>query len=145
MSSLSKSNIYFFYQTPVSLKERSKLKRFIREIFRREKKKLNNINYIFCTDAQLLKINKEFLNHDYYTDIITFQLSEKNAPVEAEVYISIDRVKDNAKKLNQSITNELHRVIFHGILHLCGYGDKKDSETILMKKKEEEYLRYYFS
>lgn len=145
MSSLSKSNIYFFYQTPVSLKERSKLKRFIREIFRREKKKLNNINYIFCTDAQLLKINKEFLNHDYYTDIITFQLSEKNAPVEAEVYISIDRVRDNAKKLNQSITNELHRVIFHGILHLCGYGDKKDSETILMKKKEEEYLRYYFS
>jgi rRNA maturation RNase YbeY len=145
MPSLSKSNIYFFYQTPVSLKERTRLKGFIGDIFKRERKKLNYINFIFCTDKFLLNINRDFLNHDYYTDIITFPLSKINSPIEAEVYISIDRIKENAKKLGNSYTKELHRVIFHGVLHLCGYSDKKHNEIILMRKKEEEYLKFYFS
>jgi probable rRNA maturation factor len=143
MASQSKSNIYFFYQTPVALKERTRLKKFIREIFKREKKKLESINYIFCTDTQLLKINREFLKHDYYTDIITFPLSEENAPVEAEVYISIDRIKDNAQQLGESVTNELYRVIFHGALHLCGYRDKSPKEVSKMREKEDYYLSLY--
>jgi rRNA maturation RNase YbeY len=88
-------------------------------------------------------MNKDFLQHDYYTDIITFGLSEKGAPVEAEIYISIDRVKDNARSLSESFKDEICRVIFHGALHLCGYQDKKKSEIALMRAKEDQYLRLY--
>ncbi len=124
-------------------KEKTALKRFIERLFRKEKTALGSITYIFCSDEFLLQMNRDFLQHDYYTDIITFGLSDKGKPVEAEVYISLDRVKENAKQLGVAYQNEALRVIFHGALHLCGYKDKKKSEILLMRQKEEEYLRLF--
>ena len=97
------------------------------------------MNYIFCSDKRILEINRQFLNHDYYTDIITFDLSE-SAQITAEIYISLDRVRDNAKTQATTLQSELHRVIFHGALHLCGYGDKTKAEIKVMRGKEEEWI-----
>ena len=139
----SKSKVYFFYEkSGFGLTQREYLKVFIGELFKKEKKALLNLNYIFCSDKRLLEINKQYLNHDYYTDIITFDLSETNETI-GEIYISIDRVKDNAKINGTSFRSELHRVIFHGALHLCGYGDKKPKEKALMTEKENKYLSLY--
>ncbi|MGZ8549475.1 MAG: rRNA maturation RNase YbeY [Chitinophagaceae bacterium] len=144
MSSASKSKIYFFFQAPATLKQRSKLKEFIGSIFRKEKKKLKSLNYIFCTDKELLAINRQYLNHDYYTDIISFELSGKNEPLEGDIYISIDRVKENALTLREPLSKELHRVMFHGVLHFCGYQDKTKTQSQKMRIKEERYLSQYF-
>jgi rRNA maturation RNase YbeY len=144
MSSTSKSKIYFFFQTPVSLQQRTRLKKYVEGLFRKEKKKLQSLNYVFCTDEELLEINRQYLNHDYYTDIITFELSPKDSPIDGEIYISMDRVKDNARSLGQSFYMELHRVIFHGALHLCGYRDKRKSEIKKMREMEAKYLKEYF-
>ncbi len=119
------------------------LKAFIQSIFKKEKHALGSITYIFCSDEFLLQMNRDFLKHDYYTDIITFGLSEKGQPVEAEIYISLDRVKDNAQTIGTSFKEETLRVIFHGALHLCGYKDKKKSEIALMRSKEDHYLRSF--
>jgi probable rRNA maturation factor len=127
----------------LNLIRKTALKLFIAALFKKEKKALSNITYIFCSDDFLLGINQEFLSHDFYTDIITFGLSEAGMPIEAEVYISLDRVTDNAKELGISYQNELLRVIFHGALHLCGYKDKKKSEIAAMRMKEDQYLRLY--
>lgn len=141
--SASKSKVCFFFPgVSVSLRNRSALKQFITGIFKTEGKRLEWINYIFCTDEALLAINRSYLRHDYYTDIITFDLSA-GAGTEAEVYISIDRVRDNAKSLGISFQQELHRVIFHGALHLCGYGDKKPADKAQMRAREDHYLRKY--
>lgn len=145
MRSTIPPSISFFYETPVSLKSRTDLKLFIQDIFRKEKKKLSNLNYIFCSDKRLLEINRQFLQHDYYTDIITFELSPAGTPIEGEIYISIDRVRDNAKQHQSSFTRELHRVIFHGVLHLCGFKDKTAAQEKLMREKEDYYLKRYFS
>jgi len=134
---------FFFADAGITLRERKRLKFFISTIFINEGKKLSSINYIFCSDDYLLNINRQFLQHDYYTDIVTFNLSASNAPIEGEVYISIDRVRENARLLNQKLTQELHRVIFHGALHLCGYKDKQKNEIVQMRKAEETYLRRY--
>jgi probable rRNA maturation factor len=144
MASSSKSTVYFFYEIAVPLRERTALKKFIASIFKTEKKRLSGLNYIFCTDKRLLEINRQFLKHDYYTDIITFPLNSPGEPVEAEIYISIDRVRDNASTLGESFSREIHRVIFHGALHLCGYGDKTGKEREIMRGKEDGYLRKYF-
>jgi len=144
MSSASKSKVYFFFQIPVSLQHRGKLKKFIESIFRKEKKKIQSLNYVFCTDEELLQINRQYLDHDYYTDIVSFELSEKKKPVEGDIYISIDRIRDNALTLKEPLYRELHRVIFHGALHLCGYKDKTKSQSREMRNKEEEYLFRYF-
>jgi probable rRNA maturation factor len=144
MSSASKSKVYFFFQAPVSLQDRVKLKKFIESIFKKEKKKIQSLNYVFCTDEELLKINRQYLDHDFYTDIVSFELSKKNEPAEGDIYISIDRVRDNALSLGEPLYKELHRVIFHGVLHLCGYKDKTRSQSLEMRNKEEEYLSRYF-
>ena len=144
MSSASKSKVYFFFQAPVSLQNRVKLKKFIESIFKKEKKKIQGLNYVFCTDEELLEINRQYLNHDYYTDIVSFELSKKDEPAEGDIYISIDRIRDNALSLGEPLYKELHRVIFHGALHLCGYKDKTRSQSLEMRKKEEEYLSLYF-
>ena len=128
---------------PFVFPKKTKLKSFIEQIFKKEKKALDGIAYIFCSDDMLLQMNRDFLQHDYFTDIITFGLSDKNQPIEAEIYISIDRVKDNAQQLGITYQNEMLRVIFHGALHLCGYKDKKKSETLLMRQKEDQYLLLY--
>ena len=139
----SKSKVYFFYEKGgFSLTQRENLKVFIEDLFKKEKKSLLSLNYIFCSDKRLLEINNQYLKHNYYTDIITFDLSESKETI-GEIYISIDRVKDNAKINGTSFKSELHRVVFHGALHLCGYGDKKPSEKTLMTEKENKYLSLY--
>ena len=102
------------------------------------------LNYVFCSDDRVLEINRQFLAHDFFTDIITFELSD-NEYTNGEIYISTDRVRDNAKALKVSVVAELHRVIFHGALHLCGYKDKTGKDEALMRKKEDEYLKRYKS
>jgi probable rRNA maturation factor len=127
------------------LTQRKVLKTFIPTIFLKEKCSLQQLSIIFCTDEYLLEINKEALRHNYYTDIITFDLSDTDSnSIEGELYISIDRVKDNAINFKVTYMEELHRVIFHGILHLCGYKDKSKSDIAIMRKKESYYLSQYF-
>jgi probable rRNA maturation factor len=135
---------FFFLQQNTSLQQRQALKRFIASIFTKEKKRLQNLNYIFCSDDALLEINRRHLQHDYYTDIITFDLSENAEAISGEIYISTDRVRDNAKQLGKSINEELHRVIFHGVLHLCGYKDKSPKQSKQMRSAEDRYLQLYF-
>lgn len=106
------------------------------DVVNREGFDLGNINLIFTSDDYLLDVNRKYLNHDYYTDIITFDYSENNV-ISGDLFISIDRVRDNSKKLNQMFHVELNRVVVHGVLHLCGYGDKSDDEKLLMRKKED--------
>ena len=140
----SKSKVCFFFQdVQIALRDRTRLKRFIGSIVSKEGKKLGSLNIIFCTDAALLAVNRQFLQHDYFTDIITFDLSG-GSHIEAEIYISTDRVKDNARSLNVSVKSELHRVIFHGVLHLCGFGDKTKAAKTKMTAMENHYLNQYF-
>ena len=101
-------------------------------------KTIEHIEYIFCSDDYLLEINKEHLNHDYYTDIITFPFNYN--PVEATIFISIDRVRDNATELKINVTDELHRVIAHGLLHMLGLNDKSPEEELLMREAEDKAL-----
>lgn len=135
---------FFFADAAINLTERTRLKKFIETIFKKEGREVSGLNYIFCSDEYLLDINRRFLNHDYYTDIITFDLSGKATPVTGEIYISIERVKENAALINQSTRRELHRVIFHGVLHLCGYKDKSKKDQIQMRQREDLYLNSYF-
>ncbi|MEE0889381.1 MAG: rRNA maturation RNase YbeY [Bacteroidales bacterium] len=131
--------ISFAFQTNCSLKKRTILKQWITTIVENNKKEVGEISYIFCSDEQLLEINKEFLNHDYYTDIITFDYSEADV-ISGDLFISIERIKDNAKTLKTSYQEELHRVIIHGVLHLLGYKDKTEVESENMRKLEDECL-----
>ena len=140
----SKSKVCFFCEhQKFYLRDRALLKNFIESLFKKEKKKLTSINYIFCSDKRLLEINHQFLQHNYYTDIITFNLSDSESII-AEIYISTDRVKYNAKSIGVSFKSELHRVIFHGALHLCGYNDKTKEEIKKIRAKEDFYLMSYF-
>jgi len=127
----------------LTLTSKTELKAFIESLFKKEKTPLATINYIFCSDEYLLSINQQFLKHDYYTDIITFGLHDKGTPVVAEVYISTDRVKDNAANHGVTYTNEMLRVLFHGALHLCGYKDKSKADILTMRAKEDAYLKRY--
>ena len=124
---------------------KKRLKQFIELLFKKEKKGLYELTYVFCSDEYLLGINKDFLKHDFYTDIITFDLSENNKQTIGEIYISLDRIKDNAKTMNASIKEETLRVIFHGALHLCGYKDKSKADIIKMRMKEDYYLSLFKS
>ncbi len=105
-----------------------------------ENKTIQLLNIVLCSDEFLLTLNQKHLNHDYYTDVITFDLSEQSGLIEGEIYISVDRVKENAKLLQQQFIDELHRVMVHGLLHLCGYKDKTPSQQKIMRNKEDEYL-----
>ncbi len=136
---------FHFLEGGLTLSDRGRLKLFIASLFKKERKRLAEIHYVFCSDDYLLEVNRQFLQHDFYTDIITFDLSEPtDQAINAEIYISVDRVRDNAHQFSSSLKNELHRVIFHGALHLCGYGDKKKGEALLMRKMEDKYLGLYF-
>ena len=97
------------------------------------------ITIVLCSDSHLLKMNKEHLNHDYFTDIITFSYNTKNQ-ISGDLFISVDRIKDNAERFKVSFDKELERVIYHGVLHLCGYDDKTDDESSVMREKEKYYL-----
>lgn len=130
---------------PFRIRETTKLKSFIFQIFQMEGKPLFRIDYVLSNDEYLLEINQNFLNHDYYTDIITFELADKKKPTIGEVYISIERIKENAANYGITVKEELLRVIFHGALHLCGYKDKSKSEIKQMRAKEQYYINKYLS
>ena len=132
------------HEVKVNLKNKTKLKAFIKERFAKEGQKLKNLQYVFCTDEYLLELNKQFLQHDTFTDIVTFELGTEPGVTEGEIYISVERVRENATKFDVSEEQELHRVIFHGALHLCGYKDKSKEQSATMRKKENEYLKLYF-
>lgn len=144
MSEKQSSKIQFHFLSKVSiLRNRTKLKSFIERLLKNNGKKTDSIHFIFCSDEYLLDINKRFLKHDFYTDIITFDLSEGTSLV-AEIYISIDRVYENAKSYNTTVSNELHRVMFHGILHLCGFKDKTSKDRAVMRAAELQALNSYY-
>ena len=137
-----------FHDQEVSskLKDRRKLSAYLDALVNNEIKKLKKLQltYIFCSDEHLLQINKEFLKHNTYTDIVTFDLGEFDDEVIGEIYISVDRVAENAEKFDTTYNNELHRVIFHGALHLCGYKDKTEEDKKKMRRKEDQCLKQYF-
>lgn len=136
---------FFFLEQKFVLTQRKQLKLFITQMFKQHKIKLLSLTYVFCSDDYLLAINKQHLQHDYYTDIITFDLSEQAGETIGEIYISIDRVRDNATTHQVAFKEEIHRVIFHGALHLCGYRDKKPAEAKAMRIAENSSLKKYFS
>ena len=145
MAPNSGEKIKFHYlDTSFVFPNRQALKTFLVSLFRKEKSKPESIDFIFCDDAYLLQLNQQHLKHNTYTDIITFPLSSKGEPLVAEIYISIDRVNENAQKFQVPFLHELHRVIFHGALHLCGFKDKTKDDIELMRKKEDQYLKSYF-
>jgi rRNA maturation RNase YbeY len=130
----SNHNVSFF------LKDKLLLKTFFASIFAQEKKDFKSVSYVFCTDEFLLKLNQQYLNHDTLTDILTFTLSDISLPIISEIYISLERVKENAEKLQVPFSEELSRVMIHGILHLCGYDDHSPSQKQEMRVKENFYL-----
>lgn len=137
--------VQFYYPAgPIPLENRKRLKQFIEYLFNNEGHTLNDISYVFCTDADLLPLNQQYLNHKTYTDILTFDLSSQGGGIQAEIYISIERVRENAKTFQTTVKEELHRVIFHGALHLCGYNDHSEKEKKQMRAKENACLDYYF-
>lgn len=131
--------ISFNYETNFELDNEDKLSSWISNTISDEGFKEGDVNYIFCDDAYLLNLNMEFLDHDTLTDIISFDYTMGKL-ISGDVYISIDRVRENAKDFNVSFENELSRVMIHGILHYCGYKDKTDSDTSEMRSKENYYI-----
>ena len=125
-----------------SLKDKLKHKAWLNEVAKQEGKKILELSYVFCSDDYLLQINQEYLNHDTLTDIVTFDNSEDPKKIEGDIFISIDRVKENGDKLGTSET-ELERVMVHGLLHLLGYKDKKKEDKALMTEKEDFYIKQY--
>lgn len=133
---------FYYSNTRFPFQDRTRLKQFIKQLFRKEGQKLEQLSYVFCTDQELHSMNQQWLDHDTLTDIITFDLSDSSM-VKGEVYISIDRVKDNARAFERPFREELHRVIFHGALHLCGYKDKSKTQKEEMRRMEQKYLDLY--
>jgi rRNA maturation RNase YbeY len=121
-------------------KNTQKFKKLLKNLAEKENRKLSDINYIFCSDNYLLEMNKQYLNHDYFTDVITFDYSENNK-ISGDIFISIDTVNDNAANYHSDTETELRRVMIHGALHLSGYNDKSEEEQKLMTEKENFYLK----
>jgi rRNA maturation RNase YbeY len=125
-----------------SLKEKLKHKAWLNEVAKQEGKRILELTYVFCSDDYLLQINQEYLNHDTLTDIVTFDNSEDPNKIEGDIFISIDRVKENGDALGTKET-ELGRVMVHGLLHLLGYKHKKKEDKVLMTEKEDFYIKQY--
>ncbi|MDZ4664154.1 MAG: rRNA maturation RNase YbeY [Bacteroidota bacterium] len=125
------------------LQKSASLKKWVEAVIKKEKKKVGEIQYVFVSDEDLLKMNKQFLKHATYTDIITFDYSD-NETISGDIFISIERVKENSVKFNTEFNDELHRVLIHGVLHLCGYKDKTKKDAALMRKMEENSLSKKF-
>ena len=135
---------FHFLVKPFFFPHRTRLKEFLYKLTHKQGKSVKTINYIFCDDAYLLSLNRSYLQHDTYTDIITFELSEAGDPLLADIYISVERVKENAREFHATFLMELHRVIFHGALHLCGFKDKTEKDVVQMRAMEELMLKQYF-
>ena len=136
---------FYEHEIKAGLKNKRKLSAFIDGLVSRYLKnvKTSEITYVFCNDNFLLEMNQNFLDHDSFTDIITFDLSESKQELQGEIYISIERVKENAKLYKTTFTDELHRVIFHGVLHLCGFKDKTPKDQKIMRENEDYCLENY--
>jgi probable rRNA maturation factor len=138
----NENQIRFFTEDILFILRNKKLIRdWLEKCARKETNKPLLLNYIFCSDPYLKKINKKFLSHNYLTDIITFPSNNSKENLSGDIFISIDRVRDNARNYNENLTDELHRVMVHGLLHLCGYRDKTQKDISLMRKKENSYLK----
>ena len=133
------SNIYYHSECDFQLKDDESITKWLKDAISTEDKELGEINYIFCDDQYLLKKNQEYLQHDTFTDIITFDYTEKNR-LSADIFISIERVKENAINFAVPFETELRRVIIHGVLHLMGYKDKSEEDAETMRSKENFYL-----
>ena len=133
-------NFTFLYDKNIESPIKSHYKKWLKEVIISEQKKTGEIQYILCDDNHLLNINKTYLNHDTLTDIITFPTSDNNIIISGEIYISIDRVIENSNTHSTSFSNELSRVLVHGVLHLLGYDDHNPSDKKIMRSKEDYYL-----
>jgi probable rRNA maturation factor len=131
-----------FFEEDISykLKNKRQIGQWIKDTIHAEGCILDELTYIFCSDNYLLKINQQYLDHDTYTDIITFDNADSKGIIAGDIFISIERIRENAKKFDQTIVNELHRVIIHGVLHLLGYKDKTPEDNTKMTQKEDQYL-----
>jgi len=131
-----------FFEEDISftLKDKAKVRQWVTDTIIAEGFKLKELNYIFCSDAYLLEINQQYLDHDTYTDIVTFDNSEEEGKIVSDIFISIERIRENAIKFNVTETTELHRIIIHGALHLLGYKDKSPADKQKMTQKEDFYL-----
>ena len=131
---------FFEEDIQYKLKDKIKVRQWIKDTIAAEGYQLDELTYIFCSDAYLLQINQQYLDHDTYTDIITFDNSSEPKTVTGDIFISIDRIRENAAKFDQTVANELHRVIIHGVLHLLGYKDKSPADNKKMTQMEDKYL-----
>lgn len=132
--------LFFTEDIKFTLQRKNAIRSWLHDLVQSERYQLNHLNFIFCSDKFLHKINLQYLNHDNYTDIITFDNSNSKGTVEGDIFISIQRVKENAKTLKINFSDELQRVMAHGVLHLCGYKDKTPKAKQAMTGKEDYYL-----
>lgn len=133
----------FFFNEDITyiIKDKQKVRKWVADTIKAEGfKRIGELNFILCSDAYLLEINKQYLHHDTFTDIVTFDSSEEDSIIAGDIFISVERIKENALKFKVPEQDELHRVIIHGVLHLCGYLDKKKEDKELMTAKENAYL-----
>ena len=122
------------------LQKKPRIRKWLKDVILNEKRKVGTINVVFCNDELLLKLNKTYLKHKTYTDILTFPCLEKTKAISGDIFISIIRIQENSRKFDQTFDQELCRVMVHGILHLIGYNDKTKSQKIEMSAKEDHYL-----
>lgn len=134
-----------FFEEDISfnLPQKTLIKQWIKNVAQQEGAKVKELNFIFCSDPYLKQVNLDYLQHDYFTDIITFDNSEKDKLLEGDIFISVDRIKENSQQFSVSFEQELRRVIIHGVLHLLHYGDKTENEKQLMRQKEDASLYLY--
>ncbi len=139
---MKESKINFYSENEFNLGQSQRFAKWIEQVIVSENMKLEEINYIFCDDEYLLKLNIEFLNHDTYTDIITFN-NNVGTILQGDIFISTERVGENAENFGVIFEEELRRVMSHGILHLCGYNDKTGEDSLIMRNKEEEKMKLF--
>ena len=139
------SNMVSFFSEDIDFKVVNpiKTKKWLKNASISEGYELSQLNYVFCSDEYLLEINKQYLDHDYFTDIITFDNSEEDNQLEGDIYISVDRVRENAATFHTDFDTEMRRVLIHGLLHLAGHDDTSEALKTAMRAKEDEYLRLF--
>lgn len=131
---------FFNEDVPYKLPQKQTIRQWLKRQAEEEGYSVGDLNYMFCSDEHVLQVNRDYLQHDYYTDIITFDMSEEEDMIEGDIFISVERVLDNASRLAVPADQEMRRVLAHGLLHLCGYGDKTEEEAALMRQKEDEWI-----
>jgi probable rRNA maturation factor len=138
----SKTMINYFFENIDPIEISDKISRWLKDLISAENRKLGEITYIFGSDDYILKVNQDYLKHDFYTDVITFDYV-KGKIISGDIFVSLPRISDNAKILNKDYEKEFLRVLAHGILHLCGYKDKSEEEISLMREKEDRYINLF--